>query len=163
MVGDEVWIGHPCEGEGVEKEEAEDYDDTEEDGVPELFVHAGLDGLFPLPQILNRGLQRIKRPDIESGKCSGQWQDDEEDDWSGALGGDGEGSDGVDQAEDKVGEGEPADPDHGFAKGGLDDAVAHADDEEEEEGEGVAGCVEHCNDDHECLGASIAAIAVLEV
>jgi hypothetical protein len=43
--------------------------------------------------------------------------------------------DGVGDAKHKVGDGEPPDVDHGAAERGLDHAVAHADDQEQEEGE----------------------------
>jgi hypothetical protein len=41
----------------------------------------------------------------------------------------------------------PSDVDHCAAKGGLDNAIAHADDEEQEEGERVSGRIEDRNDD----------------
>lgn len=60
-------------------------------------------------------------------------------------------------------DGEEADIDHCFAEAGLDDAVAHADDEEEEEGEGVAARVEDGIDEHEDFGARVEAVRIFVV
>ena len=60
-----------------------------------------------------------------------------------------------------MGDCEEAHVDHGFAKGGLDDAVAHADDEEKEEREGVAAGVENGDDDEEDFGEGVGAVVVL--
>ena len=59
--------------------------------------------------------------------------------------------------------GEDADVDHGAAEGVLDNTVAHADYEKEEEGERVAACVENGDDDEEDLVDGVVAVAVLVV
>lgn len=48
--------------------------------------------------------------------------------------------------------GEDADVDHGSAEAGLDNTVAHANDEKEEERKGVPSCVEDSDNDHEDFG-----------
>lgn len=57
----------------------------------------------------------------------------------------------------------PAHDGHGFAQRGLDNAVSHAHDEEEEEGERVPEGVEHGDDNHEHFGAHVVSISVLIV
>ena len=79
---------------------------------------------------------------------------------TGCVGRNVEAGDGVDDAEDKVRNGEPPDVDHRLAEGGLDDAVAHAHDEQQEEGEGVPGGVEHGDDDQEDLGPDVGPVVV---
>jgi hypothetical protein len=44
----------------------------------------------------------------------------------------------------------------------LDNTITHADDEQEEEGEGVSACIEDRDYDHESLCAAIQAMSVLE-
>ena len=96
MVWDEVWVRDAGHGEGVEEEETEDDDDRQEDGVPELPVHAGLDGLLALGKILNGELEGVESPDVEGCEGSGEWEDDKKDDWSSVVWGDGQTGDGVD-------------------------------------------------------------------
>ena len=57
MVWNEIWVGDAGHGKGIEEEEAEDDDDRQEDGVPELAVHAGLDGLLALSEVLDGKLE----------------------------------------------------------------------------------------------------------
>ena len=135
MKGHVIRISGRGERERVEEEEAKDDHDGDEDAPPELLVHALLDVLLALAQVLKRKVERVKRPDVECCECACQGEDDEEDEGAGVVGGDEETCDGVDDAKDEVRDGEPADVDHGAAERGLDDTVSHADDEEEEEGE----------------------------
>ncbi len=60
-------------------------------------------------------------------------------------------------------DGKDADVDHGAAEGGFDDAVAHADNEKEEEGERVTACIENGDDDEEHLVNGVVAVMVLVV
>ncbi len=60
-------------------------------------------------------------------------------------------------------DGEEADVDHRFAEGWLDDTVAHADDEEEEEGKGVTAGIEDGHDDKKHFCDDIGAVVVLVV
>ena len=91
--------------------------------------------MFALEQVFHCVVEAVERPDVKGRQGAGEREDDEEDEGTSVVGGDGEGGDGVDDAEDEVGDCEEADVDHCFAEGRFDDAVAHADDEEEEEGE----------------------------
>ena len=59
--------------------------------------------------------------------------------------------------------GKDAHVEHGAAEGGFDDPVAHADDQEEEEGKRVAPGVEDGDDDHEDFVEEVVAVAVLVV
>src|SRR5690606_22255207 len=55
---------------------------------------------------------------------------------------------------------QPPDVDHCLSESRFHDAVAHADDEEQEEGERVPGCVENGDDDQEHLGANVRSVVV---
>lgn len=58
---------------------------------------------------------------------------------------------------------QPTDDGHGLAERGLDDSIAHADDEQQEERKRVSERVEHSNDDHEHLGPNVVAVTVLVI
>lgn len=62
-----------------------------------------------------------------------------------------------------MGDGEEADIDHCFAEGRFDDAVAHADDKEEEKGERVAAGVEDGDNYQHNFCQGIGAVVVLVV
>ena len=55
---------------------------------------------------------------------------------------------------------QPSDVDHCLSESRLHDAVAHADDEEQEERERVPGGVEDGDDDQEDLGADVRPVVV---
>lgn len=135
MAGDEIGGGAFGEGEGVQEEEAEDDDDGGEDAPPEFLVHHRFHGLFALEEVFHGVVEAVERPDVKGGESAGEREDDEQDERARVVGCDGEGGDGVDDAEDEMRHCEEADVDHRFAEGGLDDAITHADDEEQEEGE----------------------------
>jgi len=60
-------------------------------------------------------------------------------------------------------DGEEADVDHRLAETGLDNTVAHADDEKEEKGKRVSACIEDSDNDHEKFGQSVGVVTVLIV
>jgi len=63
--------------------------------------------------------------------------------------------DGIEDAEDEVHNSEPAHVDHRLAKGVLDHTITHADNQEQEEGEGVAGSVKNAHNNKEYLGTDV--------
>ena len=60
-----------------------------------------------------------------------------------------------------MGNSKNADIDHSLSKAGLYDTVSHADDEQEEEGEGVARRVQDRNNDHHRVGKEVFPMRVL--
>lgn len=119
--------------------------------------------MFALEQVFHCVVEAVERPDVEGCEGACEREDDEEDERAGVVGRDGEGSDGVDDAEEEVRNCEEANVNHCFAEGGFDDAVAHADDEEEEEGEGVAAGVEDGDNDEEDFSDGIGAMVILVI
>jgi len=59
--------------------------------------------------------------------------------------------------------GENADVDHGSTQRRLDDTIAHADNEQEEEGKRIPSSVKNGNKDHEYLCTNVQAMAVLKI
>ena len=60
-------------------------------------------------------------------------------------------------------EGQNTDIPHRLTKTRLDDAIAHADDQEKEERERIAPCIKYGDYDHEDFCASVVAVDVGEV
>lgn len=58
---------------------------------------------------------------------------------------------------------EPPHIDHGPSQRGLDHTVAHTDNEQQEEGEGVSGSVEDSYNGEEDLGSDVGTVAVLVI
>ena len=82
--------------------------------------------LLALDEILHCKVQRVQGPDVESRQCCGKRKDDQEDEWSCVVGSNGERGDGIHDAKEKVGDGQPSDDGHGLAQGVLDHSIAHA-------------------------------------
>lgn len=60
--------------------------------------------------------------------------------------------------------GKPSDVNHCAAKGRLDNTVSHANDEKQEEGEGVSSRVENSNDDEIDLAPHVgSSVVILEI
>jgi hypothetical protein len=68
--------------------------------------------------------------------------------------------DGVDEAKNEMRQGKISDISHGLAQRWPHDTIAHAHDEQQEEGKGVPESVKNGNNDQENLGPNIGAIAV---
>lgn len=147
----------------VDEKEAKYDDDAGQDAPPEPLVHGSFDMLLTLHEVLHGEVQRIQGPDVESGQRGGQWQNDEQNKRTCVIRANSERCDGVDDAKNKVSDSQPANNGHGLAKGGFDNAVAHAYNEQQEEGERVAEGVQDSDDDHEHLGPNVVAVAVLVV
>jgi len=161
--GHEVLVALAGESPAVDEEEDENHNNRSEDAPPEFLVHGRFDGLLALHEVAERVVEAVEGPDVEGREGGGEGEDDEEDERAGVLGRDAQRGDGVDDAEDEVGDGQPADVDHRLAQGELHHAVAHADDEEEEEGEAVAEGGEDGDDDQQDFGAGVESVSVLVV
>ena len=59
--------------------------------------------------------------------------------------------------------GENTDVNHRSTKRGLDDTVAHANNEQKEEREGITSRIKDGDDDHKYFGTDIQAMSILEV
>lgn len=84
MKRDEIGVAGRRKGETVEKEEAKNDQDADENSPPQLLVHGFFDMLFSLPQVFEGIVERVKRPNVESRQSSSQWEDNEKD--KGAYG-----------------------------------------------------------------------------
>jgi hypothetical protein len=71
--------------------------------------------------------------------------------------------DGIDQAKDEVSKCEPSNINHSPSQCRLDNAIAHAYNEQKEERERISASVENCYHHHEDFGAHVGAISVEEV
>jgi hypothetical protein len=65
MFWHKIWITDTGEGEAVKEEKAENREDAYQYAVPQFTIHASLDGLFTLVEILHREVERIQSPHIE--------------------------------------------------------------------------------------------------
>lgn len=160
---DEVLLAGTGESPAVDEEEHEDDQDAGENAPPKLAVHGGLDGLAALREVLHGSTQGVESPDIEGGQRGSEGQNDKQDKWAGVFRRNGEGDNGVDEAEDEVGDGESAHIDHSAAEAGPHDAIAHADNEEQEEGEGVARGRQHRHEAQQGFGPRSQAVTILVV
>lgn len=133
--------------------------------------------LLALTQVLEGEVEGVQRPHVESSKCASKRKNDQEDEgscypsklvafakWASKLTscvrGDQQTSNCVHKSEDKVGNRKPAHINHRPAQSRLDNSVAHAHDQKQEERERVAGSVEDGDNDKEHLRPNIGAVAV---
>ena len=135
MVGNKVRVTPPCKTERVEEEEAKDDHNACQDAPPKLLVHHGLDALLSLQKILHGEIQRVQSPNVESCESGREGKYDQQDQWSGILRSNGQAGDCIDDSEYEVTERQYSDVPHRFAQARPDHAIAHAYNEEEEEGE----------------------------
>lgn len=77
------------------------------------------------------------------------------------LRGDQKACDSIHKPEYEVSRSEPPYINHGAAQSGFDYSVTHADNEQQEEGEGIAGCIQYADYNEEDFGSHIRAFAVL--
>lgn len=107
--------------------------------------------------------QRVKSPHIKTSKRSGKRQNHKEDNRPRIIRGDCQTRDGVNEPKDEVGKCKPANVDHRLPKSRLDNSIAHADNQEQEERERVTASVQNCDDNHQDLRTDVASIAVLVI
>ena len=142
--------------------------------------------LATLTEVLKCEVEGVEGPNVESGHGTGKGQHDKEHEQScqrvsegspkvylgvsvwlcrltDVLRRDEQVGDRVCQPKQEVSSSKPSDKNHGTAKGWLNDTVAHADDEQQEEGEGVASGIEDAHDDeqHPCAGICAVPIFLL--
>lgn len=163
VLWNKVGVVDASECDTIEEEESEYDSNAHEDTDPKLAVHACLDVLLTLCEILDSVRQGVKSPHVETSKCSGKRQDHKENNGSCVIRGDCQTRDGVNETKDEMGKCEPANVDHRLSKSRFDNSVAHADDQEQEERERVTACVQNCDDNHQHFRADVASIAVLVV
>lgn len=72
MIGHEIWVIDAGESEAVNEEKAEDGEDGNQDAVPQFAIHAGLDVLFALDEILHREIEGVQGPYVEGSQCAGE-------------------------------------------------------------------------------------------
>lgn len=155
-----IWIPPSSKGKGVQKEEAENDHDTAQYAPPEFLVHHGLDALFSLKKILHGSIESVQSPNVECCQGRSQWQYHQKYQRTSVVGCDGQASNSVDDAKDKMTQSKYPDIPHKRAKTRFDDTVAHADDEKQEEGKGVTARVQNRDDNHEDLCTNIVAVNV---
>ena len=71
MLWHEIWITDTSEREAIEEKEAENCKDAYQYAVPQFTIHASLNGLFTLVEILHREVERVQCPHIECCQCTG--------------------------------------------------------------------------------------------
>lgn len=161
VLGHKAGIAAAGKGKGVEKEEAKDDDDTDENAPPEFFVHQRLGLLLPINEILHCRIERVQCPHVEGRQCSREGKNDQKDKRSGAVWGDRKTSNRVDDSKDKVSNRQDADVYHRAAQRGFDHTVAHADNQQEEERECVATCIQNSHKDHQSLCHGVQTMSIL--
>lgn len=163
VIGYKVLIADTSKSPAVDEEKDKDDDDGAEDAPPKLAVHSGLDGLLPLDKVLHGGIERVQSPDVEGGQRGGQGEYDQQDKGAGRLWCYRQAGNGVDDAKDKVGDCQPAHPDHGSSQMRLYDTVSHAHNQQQEEAEAVSASTEDADNNHQSLCAAAQAVSVLEI
>jgi len=136
------------ESNRVEEEKGEDHNNGGKNRPPELAVHGEFDSLLAFVKIFHGAIEGVERPDVEGCQSPCQWENDQEyerawkdqtksakseDLLTSILRSDSQARNGINQAKYKMCSCENPDFNHRFAEGVLDNTVAHANDEKEEE------------------------------
>lgn len=147
----------------VEEEEPKYHYNASQDAPPELLIHHRLYSLLSVDQIFHSRAEGVQRPDVKGRQCRSKREDNKQNQGSSTIRCDRKTCNSVNNAKHEMCYGKDSNPSHGPAKRRFHNTVTHANYEQEEERKGIAASIQNSRNYHQCFGACVRSMSVLEI